>query len=382
MSTRAILLIGFALVGCHQGGPVTRDGGVAPVAASPRPALDPSTIGITNLDAEIADAERPQHHDDPAFSKRLPGLLLERAGYLGTTEDYDLADQLTASPRDGDDQLARARVLAALHRWPEALTALDAAAGVPAENVARVRATILLATGRCAEASASWPEARYPADITVRGAIEQHVGRPGVAEALFERARTHFDDVSALTFGFLDFERARAYEREGDNARAHVYLEDAIEVFPEYAHAAVHLAPLVPPQRALDVLAVVERRATDPDVFSAHADALRRLKRDDEARDMASRARQRYEAMLVKHPEAFADHAARFFLGAGGDVTRATVLAKSAAERSPTEEALELLYVAASASGDHALACSALTTAAKSSCTMTPTLESASSTCR
>ena len=96
---------------------------------------------------------------------------------------------------------------------------------------------------------------------------------------------------------------------------------------------------------------------------------------------MASRALARYEAVLAKHPEAFADHAARFFLGAGGDVGRAVLLAKSAAERAPTEEALELEYLAARAAGDNALACSALATAAKSSCKMTPTLESARGTC-
>ena len=153
-----------------------------------------------------------------------------------------------------------------------------------------------------------------------------------------------------------------------DTIHARAYLEDALLAFPEYAHAAVHAAMIEPPDKALAILAPVEKRATDPDVWAAHADALRRGKRDAEAAPFVAKARARIDELLAKHPEAFADHAARFFMGAGGDVKRALDLAKGAAAKAPSEETLELWLLAARASGSDAEACAAAAAAAKTSC--------------
>ncbi len=323
---------------------------------------------------------------------RLPDLYLERAGNLGTSEDLDSADaasvkNVSTDPGDGEVRLARAHVLGALHRFDEALKELDVAAAskAPVDEVARARATIFLATGRCAEVSAILPPRSYPVDLTVRGVLEQRLGHPALAETLFERARLEFNDVSPLRLGWIDFERSRALEREGDNVRARAYLEDALVGFPQYAHAAVHLAALEPGDRAIAHLVEVEKRATDPDVFAAHADALRRLKRDAEAGAMTDRARTRFEEVLTKHPEAYADHAARFFLGAGSDVPRALVLAKSAAAQAPTDETLELWLRAARVAGATDQVCAVVVAADKTSCarrTLRAELDAARKTCK
>lgn len=358
----------------HGGGGVSTDAATA-FHPSPRPKTSSSLININNLDGEIADAEKHAAAGEERSRRALPALLIDRASFMGTLDDYDRADELSAknvtlSPDDGSVHMTRAHVLSALHRFADALAEIDIALAhkQEPEEAARARATIFLATGRCAEAAPIWPAMPYATDMAGRAVMEQRLGHPELAETLFERARLEFRDVSPVRFAWMDFERARAFEREGDTVHARAYLEDALEVLPEYAHAAVHAALVEPPDKALAILAPVEKRASDPDVWAAHADALRRAKRDAEAAPFVEKARVRIGELLAKHPEAFADHAARFFLGAGGDVKRALELAKGAAANAPSEETLELWLLAARASSDDAEACAAAAAAAKTSC--------------
>ncbi|HEY1958057.1 MAG TPA: hypothetical protein VGH28_20690 [Polyangiaceae bacterium] len=374
--TLSALVLCLAVSACrHGGGGVSGDAGAAAkFVPSPRPETQSPEISINNLDGEIADGER-RAPKEAFFRNLLPNKLIERASYLGTTKDYDEADELSRknleeSPGDPAVIMTRAHVLSTLHEFGAALRELDDAAahGASDDDVKRSRATIFLATGKCAEAESLWPVLPVALDMAARGAMQQRLGRPGVAEELFERARVDFRDVSPMTFAWMDFERARAFEREGDRVKARAYLEDALAAFPQYAHAAVHAATVEPPEEAIAHLLVVEKRADDPDVLAAHADALRREKHDDEARAMTERARARFEEILAKHPQAFEDHAARFFLGEGGDVKRALALAKSSAANAPIEETLELWLLAARANGDSAEACAALAAAEKTTC--------------
>jgi len=373
----AALALSTAFTACRHGGGGVSDAGQSDFHPSPRPKTQSSAISISNLDAEIGDARR--RADKEAFERNLlPGKLVERASYLGTTGDYDDADQVSAknieaSPDDPVVILARAHVLSTLHEFDAAMRELDAAEAhkAPAEEVAKARATIDLATGRCVEAEKLWPAVPAPIDMAARASIQQRLGHAGAADELFERARIEYRDVSPTRFAWMDFERARSFEREGDRVKARAYLEDALAAFPEYAHAAVHVATLEPPEKALAYLAVVEKRADDADVLAAHAEALRREKRDAEARVFTDKARAKYEELLRKHPDAFADHAARFFLGEGGDVKRALELARSAATKAPTEEALELWLLAARAAGSTTEACAALAAANKTTCALT-----------
>jgi hypothetical protein len=59
----------------------------------------------------------------------------------------------------------------------------------------------------------------------------------------------------------------------------------------------------------------------------------------------------------VKHPEAFADHAARFYLGAGANPARALQLAKLNLGNRTTPEAFDLALTAALQAGDAKVAC-------------------------
>src|ERR1700681_3472704 len=59
-------------------------------------------------------------------------------------------------------------------------------------------------------------------------------------------------------------------------------------------------------------------------------------------RDELARAGAGFEALLARHPLAFADHAAEFYLGAGANPERAWVLAEQNLAARPTDRAFGL----------------------------------------
>jgi hypothetical protein len=79
----------------------------------------------------------------------------------------------------------------------------------------------------------------------------------------------------------------------------------------------------------------------------------------DEVKALRARAAARWDELLARHPEAFADHAARFYLGVGGAPARALPLAEKNLAARRTAESFALLVDAALAAGDVARACAA-----------------------
>ena len=63
-------------------------------------------------------------------------------------------------------------------------------------------------------------------------------------------------------------------------------------------------------------------------------------------------ARDGFESLLAKHPLAFADHGAEFYLGSGDDPRRALELARLNLANRPTLRAFEQAVAAARAAGD------------------------------
>ena len=77
--------------------------------------------------------------------------------------------------------------------------------------------------------------------------------------------------------------------------------------------------------------------------------ALRRAGRTEEAQAWRDHAEACYDELLARHPEAFADHAAEFWITIGGDPSRALLLARENLALRPTARARELVH---RASGD------------------------------
>ena len=87
--------------------------------------------------------------------------------------------------------------------------------------------------------------------------------------------------------------------------------------------------------------------ADDPDYAAQLARILGAAGQGDEARLWRARAGACYDQLIARHPAAFADHAAEFWLGVGGDPQRALGLARLNADARRTPHAVDLLAGAA-----------------------------------
>ncbi|MEO7112887.1 MAG: hypothetical protein ABI183_20760, partial [Polyangiaceae bacterium] len=195
--------------------------------------------------------------------------------------------------------------------------------------------------------------------LTARAVLAADMQQLDDAERMFEEARTKYRDVSPFAVAWMDFQRGSVYERYGERDKAKKYFAEANQILPTYTHASVHLAALETPERALVILTPLVDSTDDADVLAGMTDALRRSGKTDDAAAMHTRAQARYNELLAKYPEAFADHAASFFLGPNGDVPRALSLAQANEKNRKTEPAIELLLTPAMALNNHAATCAA-----------------------
>ncbi|MCK6587908.1 MAG: hypothetical protein L6Q76_10020, partial [Polyangiaceae bacterium] len=289
----------------------------------------------------------------------LVELLLVRAEILGTVRDYERAQQVAeetvkAAPEKAISYLTRARVRAALHLFDSATADLDEAArrGAHVSQTRGTRAAIFAAVGRYDEALALRREAREarPMISTLGGEamVLAEMGRTEEAAKLFEEAPRSHRDTSPFPLAQLELQEGLMWERAGEGARARELFNAAVERLPAYAHAVAHLAATEPYARAIELLRPVVDRSDNPEYAAQLAEVYRRRGETGEA-----------DALMKVFPEAFADHAARFWLGAGGDRAKALDLAKRNAANRKTEAALDLLLSAALAAGSEESACEA-----------------------
>jgi hypothetical protein len=87
----------------------------------------------------------------------------------------------------------------------------------------------------------------------------------------------------------------------------------------------------------------------DPDYDAQLARILEDAGRADESRHRCRLAAARYDELVATHPEAFADHAAEFWLAAGANPGKALQLARMNVEVRKTPRAYGLLAQAAAA---------------------------------
>jgi tetratricopeptide (TPR) repeat protein len=361
-SAGLFLVAALALVAC------TKKKAPAPVVEkSKRPTTTSWSIAGENLDADI-ESRLAGDIGKPKQALALVRLLLARGQFLARITDYEKADEIAQTvaknaPRSADALMARASVESALHRWDDAAKDLDAVSMLGAEPtaVAAVRGSIAMARGQYDEAAKYiHDDVSDASELATAGILAGLRQKDADAERLFAKARKSFRDVSPFPVAWTAFERARWLEARGKSDEARQWYEEALDAIPVYAHAAVHLALGDPPERAIARLEPLTKTSDDPDVLAGIADAHVRLKHEADAKNYGAQARARYEELLLRHPEAFADHAARFFLR-GGDVARALELARANAKNRATEEAVDLWLGAATAANAKEDVCSAAT---------------------
>jgi tetratricopeptide (TPR) repeat protein len=366
---------------------------------------------LSNLQAQIAAEERLASYGPLTVSQRaaIAELLIMHGQFLGRIVDYEhaeaLAEQLVGdAPGDGRAFLARAQARATLHRFAEALADLAEAErlGVSSDRCAAVRATIFQASGRYDEALAirqhltqARPDIR---SLGAEAAVRAERGEIDEAERLFVKAQQQYRDVSPFPVVWLYFQQGLMWMWEGNLERARVAFEAACARLPGYAAAQGHLAmveaALARRERAMAVfhrwmqeedleqtregsqgthtgeeaamgryeraMALLRQQAhssDDPEYAAQLARLLKEVGQLDEAHHWREIAAARYDELMVRHPEAFADHAAEFWLTVGGDVQKGRLLAAKNLESRKTPRAYELVLQAAVATQETAAVC-------------------------
>jgi hypothetical protein len=331
----------------------------------------PTTSGdlaLGNLSSQIVGLQG----SGPSARGQLIPMLLLRGELLGRIADYQRADQLaremvSAEPRSPAAFTLRASVDSTLHRFVEEAHDLDRARALganPAE-LDGARIGLLEATGRLAEALPLRQRAAEAqpnlANLTALAVLEAERGQLAAAGRLFVQAQDDYRGSSPFPLAYLYLQEGLVAERTGRLGRARDLFAAALDRVPGYAPAASHLAAALASmgqrRRAIALLEPLLHSSDDPEIIGQLAVMLRAEHEGDRAERLFADAERRFEDLLATMPEAFADHAARFYLARGGKAARALALARKNLANRPTREAFGLAIDAALAAGDPRAAC-------------------------
>ncbi len=317
-------------------------------------------IALQNLGAQI-DAWEPQVRLGRSSVETRVGvieLISLRGLILGRIADYEraeeIADQLVHdAPDDASAFLARARARAVFHRFHDALTDLDHAErlSADAETANSERAAIFQALGRYDEALALREEAvRLRAGFeSLAAVVGLHAERGEIvaAEKRYAESRSRYRGVSPFPLALLDFQMGRMWMDENQLEDARKSFDAARRRVPAYAQAQGHLAEVEAQlgdiDSAVTSLQSLAASSDDPDYAAQLARILADTGHDAESQHWRRLAADRYQELIARHPEAFADHAAEFWLAAGADPDKALRLAKMNLEVRNTPRARALL---------------------------------------
>jgi len=327
-------------------------------------------IAIRNLQAQIDGQQWRAIQGQLTVADRasLVELIALRGTMLGRIADYELAAALSElhvrnAPADGSTLVVRARIRALLHHFQDALRDLEIAQGLGTSPAALTvvnaeRAAVFQAIGCYEEALRLRREAAdYRADFETLGALAclyAEQTQIAVAEQLFDEARRNYRGVSPFPLALLDFQCGYMWMGQGDLQRARTSFAAACRRVPGYAPAQGHLAEveaaLGEVEAAISRLRPLTDSSDDPDYAAQLARILGEADRAQESCAWRALAAARYDELIVRHPAAFADHAAEFWLMGNADPEKALRLARKNLEVRHTPRAYELLSRAAEAS--------------------------------
>jgi tetratricopeptide (TPR) repeat protein len=309
------------------------------------PVTTAGVIAVGNLEARIDGqaARATEGRLTVAERAELVELIALRGHVLGHVADAEraaaMADELAAQvPSDARAFVARARMRGVFHRFATALTDLDTAAALGGDLVVldAERAAIYQALGRYDEALAiRRPPVDDHAEFSALAALAGVHGERGEmdeAEHWFGAATRCYRGTSPFPLAMLELQRGKLWTEHNDLRRAHAWFEAAVLRLPAYVPAQGHLAEL---DAALgDSAAAIARlrplalASDDPDYATQLARILGNAGQTEEALSWRAKAEARYDELLARHQDAFADHAAEFWLTIGGDPERAFRLAR------------------------------------------------------
>lgn len=316
-------------------------------------------IAVANLSAsidslEVRRVEAASFEDLLALSK----LLFLRGDLLGRIADHDRAElaaneAIALSPSTAIAVYTRARLASRFHRFEQATALLNQAlaAGYPRQEVDLERATLLQATGQYREALVLRERlAKGDPGIDTLGALATLLAEMedwDSAESRYAAALYADDGVSPLPCGQLLFEWGVNAMRRGNLHCAEVILAELGAVLPAHVPGRGHRAEVALARGEFDLaIALVTpllEVADDPEYRGTYAEILAARGDAEAAAREAERAAAEYERLLARRPEAYADHAAFFFLGVGNRPRRAVELARANWELRDTPRSRTLL---------------------------------------
>jgi tetratricopeptide (TPR) repeat protein len=299
-------------------------------------------IAMANLSAaidsfELRRSEAAEFDDLVALAK----LLFARGDVLGRIEDHERADLIAAEAIATSSTRAhalyiRAQLADRFHRFEEASAVLDQAlaAGYPPREIDLERAALLQAVGRHAEALNLREQLvkRNPGIQTFGGlaSLLAEMGQWSAADATYKMALDADVSVSPLPCGQLLFEWCVRAMRRGELDRAEAIFVELEAILPAHVPGRGHRAEVALARGqlniAMELVMPLLRISDDPDYGAIYAEILTALG-DPAAASVAERASAAYELLLARRPEAYADHAAVFFMGTGKRPHRAVELA-------------------------------------------------------
>jgi tetratricopeptide (TPR) repeat protein len=299
-------------------------------------------IAIANLSASIQGLEL-RRVENATFAElvALSKLLFLRGDLLGRIADHDRAERvatqaIAVSPDKGSALFTRARLTERFHRFEEADALLGGAlaAGYPRQEIDAEKAALLQATGRYREALALRERlAKDDPGIHTLGALASLLAEMGdwaEAESCYAAALNADDGLSPLPSGQLLFEWGVSAMRRRDLDRAETILAELDAILPQHVPGRGHRAEVALARgqlhAALALITPLLETSDDPEYRAVYAEILAACG-DSRAVSEAERAAATYERLLARRPEAYADHAAAFFMGIGNQPQRALELA-------------------------------------------------------
>jgi Flp pilus assembly protein TadD len=341
------------LAACRGNHPARKDAGSSvgsafSVSVVPTlPKSDDGKAALRSLDREIEGAKEPHQR---------VALLMTRARLRGALKDYvqalDESGKLVdASDKDVLAWQLRVQALTSVHRFAAAREALARLRQLPIDQdiATDFEATLDDAQGATEAAlraremlTSHWANAQ---SLTAKAATLAELARFDGATALIPVAAQKLRNNSADYFERLLFQWGHIYELKGDLSSARDFYEEGYRRLPGSLETVEHLVGVLvatgDTTRAKQILgpAVEENFHPGLRALAVKLGISKGGARPESAADVAAEW-ERYVAAL---PEAFSDHAARFYLDVGANPKRALELARQNLANRPTLDARALV---------------------------------------
>jgi tetratricopeptide (TPR) repeat protein len=315
-----------------------------PTSSAGWPQTTDGSIAARNLDAQIdgLQADATSGYSTAETQLRLIDLLVLRGRTLGRISDYrraeQLANQFIRKTGSAESFLGRARIHALFHRFRAALDDLDIAQALSIDRTTaeEERAAIFQGLGRYDEALALRQQAvarcaSFESLAALAGLYAER-GEIETAQQLHVESQLRYRGVSPFPLALVDFQFGQMWMHQGEWKKAQKLLQFAVQRLPAYVPAQGHLAEVEAEigdaEDAVARLCPLAMSSDDPDYASQLARILQDLGRIEESQHWCRLAAEIYSSLLVEYPEAFADHAAEFWLGPGANPNKALELAR------------------------------------------------------